>query len=148
MTVAELLRQGRERRAQGVSDGRQWVEIHRRYAIPVSCLFFALIGSTLGLRIRRAGRATSLVIGLAVGLGYYALLAGGEDLGTRGYLVPLWAMWLPDAILAAAGGWLLLLGAPEGHARLLQRWDAGRLGRRAARGSGGSTPRPPSLLAS
>ncbi len=148
MTLAELRRAARERRAQGLSGHRQWVEIHRRYALPASCLFFGLIGSTLGLRIRRAGRATSLVIGLAVGLGYFALLAGGEDLGTRGHLAPVWAMWLPDAILAVAGAWLLLLGAPEGHTRLLQRWDARTLGRRAARGSGGSTPRPPSLLAS
>jgi lipopolysaccharide export LptBFGC system permease protein LptF len=135
LTVAELVRDARRQRAQRASDAKWWVEIHRRLAIPVSCLLFPVIGSALGLRIRRAGRMTSIVLGLAIGLGYYALLAGGEDLGTRERLAPVWAMWLPDAVLAATGAWLLLLGAREGQHRPLlwfRRWEAGRLGRQAS----------------
>jgi lipopolysaccharide export system permease protein len=135
LTLAELVREARQHRARGAGDGRWWVELHRRLAIPVSCLLFPLIGSALGLRIRRAGRMTSIVLGLAIGLGYYGLLAGGEDLGTRGSLAPIWAMWIPNAVLAVIGAWLLLLGAREGQGAPLARrwrWKAGELGRHAA----------------
>jgi lipopolysaccharide export system permease protein len=115
LTLQELLEAARARRAQGQRDNAQWVEIHRRFATPLSCLFLALIGSVLGFRIRAARLATNLAIGLAIGLGYFALLAGGEDLGTRGNFDPALAMWLPDAILAAAAASLFLLGAREEH---------------------------------
>jgi len=118
LTVTELLQEARGRRAQRQSDSWQWVEIHRRFATPVACLFLSLIGSVLGFRIRPARQATNLAIGLAIGLGYYALMAGGEDLGTRGGVPPALAMWFPDGLLGVAAASLILLGAREGRPRL------------------------------
>ena len=114
LTIAEL----RERAARLRADGKNYrpplVEMHKKVAIPVACLLFGLVGPPLGIRVRRGGRAASLVISIGFALGYYVLIVAGEGLGTRGYLPPAWAMWLPNAILAATGGYLLVSGAHEG----------------------------------
>ncbi len=114
LTIAEL----RERAARLLADGRNFrpplVEMHKKIAIPVACLLFGLLGPPLGIRIRRGGRAASLVISIGFALGYYVLIVAGEGLGTRGLLPPAWAMWLPNAILGVVGGYLLVSGAQEG----------------------------------
>lgn len=114
LTIREL----RERAAKLLVEGRNFrpplVEMHKKIAIPVACLLFGLVGPPLGIRIRRGGRAASLVISIGFALGYYVLIVAGEGLGTRGKLPPAWAMWLPNALLAAAGGYLLVAGAREG----------------------------------
>jgi lipopolysaccharide export system permease protein len=114
LTIGEL----RERAARLRADGKNYrpplVQMHKKVAIPVACLLFGLVGPPLGIRVRRGGRAASLVISIGFALGYYVLIVAGEGLGTRGYLPPAWAMWLPNAILAAVGGYLLVSGAQEG----------------------------------
>lgn len=110
LSVRELLTEAAGLRQQGRGDGRPLLEVHRRFAVPLSCLFFAFIGSALGLRMGRARRWAGLLLGIAVGLGYYGLLAGGEDAAVHGFLGPVWAMWLPDALLALAAGALTLRG--------------------------------------
>jgi lipopolysaccharide export system permease protein len=114
LTIGEL----RQRAAKLSSEGRNYrpplVEMHRRIAIPVACLVLVLVGPPLGMRIRRGGRASSLIIGIVFAIGYYVLLVAGQGLGTQGRLPPFWAMWLPNIILAAVGGALLVTGAREG----------------------------------
>jgi lipopolysaccharide export system permease protein len=114
LTIGEL----RERSARLLAEGKNFrpplVEIHKKIAIPVACLLFGLLGPVLGIRVRRGGRAASLVISIAFALGYYVLIVAGEGLGTRGKLPPSWAMWLPNLILALLGTYLLLSGAREG----------------------------------
>ncbi len=127
LTIAEL----RERAARLRADGKNYrpplVEMHKKVAIPVACLLFGLVGPPLGIRVRRGGRAASLVLSIGFALGYYLLIVAGEGLGTRGYLPPAWAMWLPNAILAAVGGYLLVSGAQEGLWRGRVFWRPQRL---------------------
>lgn len=114
LTIGEL----RDRSTQLLLEGRNHrpplVEMHKKIAIPVACLLFGLVGPPLGIRVRRGGRAASLVISIGFALGYYVLIVAGEGLGTRGKLPPAWAMWLPNVILATLGGTLLVTGAREG----------------------------------
>ncbi len=114
LTMGELRRRAARLRAEGQNFRPPLVEMHKKMAIPVACLLFGLVGPPLGIRIRRAGRAASLVISIGFALGYYVLIVAGEGLGTRGLLSPAWAMWLPNAILGVAGGYLLVSGAQEG----------------------------------
>ncbi len=123
LTIGQLLDRAARLQAEGKNFRPPLVEIHKKMAIPVACLLFGLVGPVLGVRVRRGGRAASLVISIAFALGYYVLIVAGEGLGTRGKLSPAWAMWLPNVILALAGGYLLLSGAKEGllNGRLLGR---------------------------
>jgi lipopolysaccharide export LptBFGC system permease protein LptF len=105
------------------------VEYHKKLAIPFSCLLFIAVAVPLGSVIKRGGRGMSLALSAAFALGYYMLIVGGQGLGDRGKLPEVVAMWLPNLLVALAGGWLLLRAElqPAGLRSLLraQRRRAG-----------------------
>ncbi len=80
-----------------------WVEIHKKFAIPVACLAFALVGVPLAQTLRRGGRGGSFALSLAVLLGYYLLLSSGETWAQEGRMAPALAMWLPNLVLVLIG---------------------------------------------
>jgi LPS export ABC transporter permease LptF/LPS export ABC transporter permease LptG len=83
------------------------VEIHKKYAIPVACVVFALVGVPLGIRAHRGGRWAAFVLMLPIVLFYYVFLTLGESLGDAGRMPPWLAMWGPNLIVAAVGLGLL-----------------------------------------
>ncbi len=90
-------RDGLRRRIASLS-----VEFHKKFSLPAACVVFVLIGSPLGMRVRRAGPAVAFV-SIAFFLFYYLCLVGGEELANR-LLAPPWlAMWLPNLVLGAWG---------------------------------------------
>ncbi len=85
------------RRTAGLS-----VEIHKKFALPVACVVFVLIGAPLGMRVRRAGPAVAFV-SIGFFLFYYVCLIGGEELANR-LLLPAWlAMWIANLVLGLLG---------------------------------------------
>jgi len=103
MTIAELKERAAEFERQGLSSHNQIMAIHRKFAIPVACLVFGVIGLALGATNRRDGRLGSFVFGLGVIFAYYIPLTLGPALA-KGHLIPPWlAVWAPNIILSAAG---------------------------------------------
>ena len=84
------------------------LELHRRLALPASCLVFGLLGAVLGLHHTRAGRSRSITVCLVVLVVYYVLLTGGRALGDRERLAPWLAMWLPNFLLSVVAGYAYL----------------------------------------
>ncbi len=85
------------RRIAGLS-----VEIHKKFALPVACVVFVLIGAPIGMRVRRAGPAVAFA-SIGFFLFYYVCLIGGEELANR-LLLPAWlAMWLANLVLGLLG---------------------------------------------
>jgi lipopolysaccharide export system permease protein len=87
-------------------------EIQKRYSMGLSCVAFVLIGVPLGILLKKGHTLSAFAVScLPVFLLYYPLLMVGQSLGTDGKLNPVVAMWLPNILLAAAGGllfaWLL-----------------------------------------
>ncbi|PSB03902.1 LptF/LptG family permease [Merismopedia glauca] len=87
------------------------VRIHEKIAFPFICVVFGLIGSTLGNRPQRTGKATSFGISLLVVVTYYALFIVCRVIGQVGIVPPLLAAWLPNVFGLVAGGWLLFRAA-------------------------------------
>lgn len=83
------------------------IHIHRRFAIPVAPTLFALVGVLLGLRRIRGARSWGVLLCVGLTFVYYVLLEGGESLAMEGVLPAVAAVWLPNAVFAAAA--LLLL---------------------------------------
>jgi lipopolysaccharide export system permease protein len=79
------------------------LELYKKYAIPFGALCFVFLAFPLGLRARRAGRAVGFGLGVLISVIYWALLLGGQTLGTRLGWSPFWAMWLPNAFALAVG---------------------------------------------
>ena len=80
-----------------------WVEVHKKYAIPVACIVFILIGAPLGVMVKKGGFGVAASISLFFFVLYWAFLIGGEKLADRDMLSPFWGMWSANILLSIAG---------------------------------------------
>ena len=78
------------------------VEIHKKFALPLACVVFVLVGAPLGMHVRRAGPAVAF-LSLVFFIFYWVCLVGGEELARRSLFPPWLAMWLPNLVLGAVG---------------------------------------------
>jgi lipopolysaccharide export system permease protein len=112
----------RARAARGAalaqSVNRFSVEIHKKWAIAIACLVFALIGPPLALRFPTAGVGFVVVASAAVFFVYWIGLLGGESLADRRIADPAVSMWLGNAIFFAIAVLLLRsMGRAAGTSR-------------------------------
>ncbi|MBI2619489.1 MAG: LptF/LptG family permease [Ignavibacteriales bacterium] len=110
-SIRDLMRKEREFR----------VEIHKKYAIPVACIVFILVGAPLGIMSRRGTFGVAASLSLGFFLLYWACLIGGEKLADRGLLEPWIGMWAANILLGLFGGYLTYRSARE---TLTINWSA------------------------
>ncbi len=106
---SELQRMASRAELQQREINKYSVEIQKKFAIPVAAIVFVLIGAPIGVRFPRGGIGMVIGVSLTVFSLYYVFLIGGEDIADRGFMSPFWAMWTPNALFTALGGFLLLL---------------------------------------
>jgi LPS export ABC transporter permease LptF/LPS export ABC transporter permease LptG len=80
-----------------------YVELHKRFALPMAALVFTLVGFPLGIRSHRGGRAVALGFSFGIVVSYYILYTSMEGFALRGRLPAGIAVWIPNAILALVG---------------------------------------------
>jgi LPS export ABC transporter permease LptG len=97
------------------NDTREWLgEIHKRLALPMACLIFALLGVGFGISNVRTGRSFGLLLGLAITIAYYLLALWGQHAAMAG-TVPVWlGMWLANILLTALGVLVFVSGRRPG----------------------------------
>ncbi len=84
-------------------DRRYRTEIHSRYSMAGSCLFFTFLGGPFAVFQARRQFITSFIMCfLPILLVYYPVMFLMANLGKAGSANPAWAMWVPNAILAIA----------------------------------------------
>lgn len=81
---------------------RYELELHRRRAMPLAPLVFALIAVGLGTGRRRSQGLALVAIATTV-FGYYASMTLGLELAAEGRLDPRLAAWAPNALFATIG---------------------------------------------
>lgn len=85
-------------------------EYHRRFSIALAPLVFSLIGSALGIAIRRGSKLAGIgVTTIPVLLVYYPLIMLGNKLGHDGSIPPILAMWLPNLVVTGIALLVLVL---------------------------------------
>jgi lipopolysaccharide export system permease protein len=125
MTLSELLeiiQEGGPRYDLSLS-----LELHRRLALPFSCLLLGLVGAPLGAMFRQSGRMAGLTVGLGVFLAYYIALSAGKGLGENGLISPFLAVWLPNLLTAmvAVSLWVKIQREiPAGVWDIRRRWQS------------------------
>ena len=83
------------------------VEIHKKFAIPVACLVFVLVGGPLGIMARRGGIGTGVIYSLFFFVAYWASMIRGEALADSLKVSPFAAMWGPNVLVGLCGLWLV-----------------------------------------
>ena len=76
------------------------VEVQRKFSIPFACLVFAALGVPLGIQPSRSVHSRGFSVSLVLIFVYYLLLTFGQNLGERGALPPVVAVWLPNVVLS------------------------------------------------
>ena len=79
------------------------VEIHKKFALPVACIVFVLIGAPLGIMVRKGGFGAAASVSMFFFLLYWAFLIGGEKLADRGIFSPFIGMWSANIFLTIIG---------------------------------------------
>jgi lipopolysaccharide export system permease protein len=137
-TWAEISSARDEVKTSGSRADQYLVEVHKKWAISVACLVFALVGIPMALRFPRGGMGLVIGGGLAVFAIYYVGLIAGEGLGNKDIVHPWLAMWAPNLIFAALGVLgIFRVSRESGSTRggdLAELWDTltGRFRRRKA----------------
>jgi lipopolysaccharide export system permease protein len=102
------------------------VEVHKKFAIPIACIVFILIGAPLGIMARRGGFGTGVAYSIFFFILYWAFLIGGESMAERLILSPAVAMWSANVVLGICGLLLVLRMIREttfiSYAPLVRLW--------------------------
>ena len=79
------------------------VEYHQKFAVPLACFCFVLIGMSLALKY--PGSGIGLVIGgsLVIFLGFYIMLQGGKGIAQSGRIDPAVAAYTPVILFTLIG---------------------------------------------
>jgi LPS export ABC transporter permease LptF/LPS export ABC transporter permease LptG len=114
MSIPEL----RDRIRQLKSEGRkEWtlfaVELHKKFAIPVACVVFGLLGLGLSLGSKKEARSAAFALSIAIIFVYYVIIRLGEQAGDTQLIPPAVAMWAANVVLGAAALVLLVLNHRE-----------------------------------
>ena len=113
MSVSQLRQLIRERKKRGEKVADKEISLHKKFAIPFTCLIFVLVGFPLGIQPKRSGRSSGLIICLAIIFTYYISSIFFEVLGEDGLLSPFVAVWLPNVLMTLVGLYLFRMAHLE-----------------------------------
>lgn len=83
-------------------------DLHNRFAMAVSCLFFVLVGSPFAIVMARKQVLTSfLFCFLPILTVYYPITMMTQNLSKIGALDPAWAVWSANAVMGLAASYFL-----------------------------------------
>lgn len=82
---------------------RHWVEWHRKFTIPFTCLIFFFIGAPLGSIVRKGGLGTPIVISVILFIIYYIVENVGYKMTRDGVWEHWFGMWFSSLILLPIG---------------------------------------------
>jgi len=105
----------------GKKDDRYYLtlmEFHKKFSLPFSCLFLALLAVPLGIQSRQAKRSFGVGLGLIFFLFYYLMLSAGWVFGEAGDYPPAIGMWVPNLVIGVIGLFLLVRNANEEPVRI------------------------------
>jgi lipopolysaccharide export system permease protein len=106
MTIRELKAEATKLKSEGISPAPLIAKIHEKLALAFSCFVFMLLGSSLGIITRRREKTINIGIAVLIIICYYPMYIGLAALAMEGAFPAALAIWLPNIIFTAIGGYL------------------------------------------
>ena len=103
MTMTELLANMKKPGLSEKDIREMSIEAHKKFSIPLACIFFGVLALPLGMRNHRSVKARGFAVGLITVCLYYILRIGGEALAETGYLPVAVGVWMPNMLFAVIG---------------------------------------------
>ena len=83
--------------------------LHRRFALSISPIVFALLGGALGLRVRRGGKGIGVLLAIAILVVYYLISLLGETLSRTGTVPVVVGAWAATGLMLGLSLLFLLM---------------------------------------
>ncbi len=90
-----------------VQESQYRVEIHKKYAIPVACIIFILVGAPLGMGTRSGGLGLATILSSGFFLIYWVCLLRGEAMADKLLISPWLSMWAPNILVGVVALFLM-----------------------------------------
>lgn len=113
MTMTELLKKMKKPGMDKAAIRELAIEVHKKFSIPLSCIFFGLLALPLGIKSHRSIKSRGFAVGIIIVSLYYLLRIGGEALVETGHLSPEVGVWTPNFIFAFMGIYLFYMANRE-----------------------------------
>jgi len=113
MSIDDIRGKMQEEKKTGKDTISYEVELHKRYAVPFTCIIFALIGVPLGIQPHRSGRSYGFILSILILLAFYISLTASEILAMRKIMPAYSAGWIPNLLFSGLGIYLLVKAASE-----------------------------------
>jgi lipopolysaccharide export system permease protein len=113
MTMTELLEKMKKPGMDKAAILELAIEAHKKFSIPLSCIFFGLLALPLGIKSHRSIKSRGFAVGIIVVSLYYLLRIGGEALVETGHLSPEIGVWTPNFIFALLGIYIFYMAYKE-----------------------------------
>ncbi len=111
--IKELFASVAERKKEQKPAQILWIEIHKKFALPFSCLIFGILGLPMGIVNKKGGKSTGFVLSIGIILYYYILITMGERLATEQRISPFIGIWAANITLGIFGIYFLIRSARE-----------------------------------
>jgi lipopolysaccharide export system permease protein len=113
MTMTELLEHMKKPGLKDADVRELAIEVHKKFSIPLSCIFFGMLAMPLGIKSHRAVKSRGFAVGMIIVAVYYLLRIGGEALVETGRLAPVIGVWTPNIFFAVLGIYLFIMAQKE-----------------------------------
>lgn len=110
--LANYINSQKKKYKENINDSKQkdfqeWsIDLHDKFALPITTIVFALIGIPLAITPPRAKANRGFLFTIMVIFFYYLIKAFSVSLGQASILLPFFAAWLPNIIIGVAGVFL------------------------------------------
>ncbi|MCX6361922.1 MAG: LptF/LptG family permease [Armatimonadetes bacterium] len=93
----------------GFSSPQNWLDLHLKLSVPLSCVVFALCCPPLALRLSKAGNFVGVLLSISLVFVYWNTLLAAKIIGSRypDILPPPVAGWGQNVLFSALGLWTL-----------------------------------------
>jgi lipopolysaccharide export system permease protein len=113
MSIEDIRKKMEEIKRIGGDPTSYEVELHKRYAVPFTCIVFALIGVPLGIQPHRSGKSYGFILSIFILLAFYVCLTASEILAVRKIIPAFIGGWIPNFLFGGLGIYLLVKTASE-----------------------------------